>query len=213
MRTIQHRAATAKQRAILRQKRKPRHLIRDIKRAPWPTMHGHGLVMICPIREPFTITGENLHAIILPIRDCHAPIRQHPNGMRRGEFTGPRPWPPPMAHRRAIRAEAMHHRCAIAIRDIDRTIRLEGDIARRVKGLTRAMPLAKPAKPFAVTIENDDFLRVAIHDENAPIGMNGQHMPIRHVIPTPGSDALAIRRQHHHRRTCSAAYGSCRNWQ
>ena len=109
-----------------------------------------------------------------------------------------------MAHRRPIRAETMHHRSAIAIRDINRSIRPEGDITRRVEGLTGTMPLANPAQPFAVAIKNDDFLRVAIHDKNAPIRMDGKHVPIRHFFLTPGSDALTVWGKHHNGRPRSA---------
>ena len=103
---------------------------------------------------------------------------------------------------RAIRCEAMDDRVAVAVGDIDLAVRRDRDaggvVERRLE--LRRVPRADGAGLPAFRGEDEDLMGIAVHQQDATVGRDGQAVRVCDPFLAPGRMHATVRVEDDHRR-------------
>ena len=103
---------------------------------------------------------------------------------------------------RAVGRESMDDGVAVAVGDVDLAVRRDRNTGRVVEGRLklRRMPRADGAGRLAAGAEDEDLVGIAVHEQDAAVGRDGQAVRIGDAVLAPGRMHATVRAEDHHRR-------------
>ena len=162
----------------------------------------HGPAETAPFREPSAVPVEKLHAIVFVIADDQPVLAIDDNGMRRhelarilAEFAEARA---PVA----FRIKTMDPRIAVTIGNVDLSVKGDGGSRWMVERShpSRNVPFADPQQHFALMVEDDNLMRVAIGDPDSIPAVNRNAVRIEYLALPGAANERAVRVEDEHRR-------------
>ena len=162
----------------------------------------HRAAQAVPCAEPVAGTVEELHPIVLAIDDEDPILAVDPDRMGRHELAWPMANSPPAANIPPVRGKAVEAGIPVAVGYVDLAILRDGDVGRVVEGRLpmRLMTLAEVKDLGAIRREHDDFVRVAVGEEDPVVAVDEDAVRIENSARTVSAHERAVGREHHHRR-------------
>ncbi len=206
MSPVERRAAPVDPKAVRREGRDARNLIRNQNHSVVAFTEVHGSTQTFPVGQPLPVAIKNLHAVILAIANQEPLLTIDDHGMRGHELLRSGA---DFAEARAplsLRGEFVDASIAISIRDEDGPIQRHGGARWMIEGLlpSRMMPVADAQDRLSREIEDDNLMSVAIGDPHAIPSINRDPMRIEDLARAVSADEGSIRFVNEHRRLSAA---------